>query len=28
LFSQAFGGRAGGGSMREVLVGSQIDVSP
>jgi molecular chaperone DnaJ len=30
LFSQAFGGRAGGragGSMREVLVGAQIDVS-
>jgi molecular chaperone DnaJ len=26
LFSQAFGGRAGG-SMREVLVGAQIDVS-
>ena len=26
LFSQAFGGR-GGGSMREVLVGAQIDVS-
>jgi molecular chaperone DnaJ len=27
LFSQAFGGRAGG-SMREVLVGGQIDVCP
>lgn len=27
LFSQAFGGRAGG-SMREVLVGAQIDVFP
>lgn len=27
LFSQAFGGRAGG-SMREVLVGAQIDVRP
>jgi molecular chaperone DnaJ len=27
LFSQAFGGRAGG-SMREVLVGAQIDVCP
>ena len=27
LFSQAFGGRAGG-SMREVLVGAQIDVPP
>jgi molecular chaperone DnaJ len=28
LFSQAFGGRTGGGNMREILVGAQIDVFP
>jgi molecular chaperone DnaJ len=27
LFSQAFGGTRAGGSMREILVGAQIDVS-
>jgi molecular chaperone DnaJ len=28
LFSQAFGGGRAGGSMREILVGAQIDASP